>query len=52
MATVASLGRTFEYTCDVASFAGRRGMPAGKREARGHVIEVAPGQLRLGHRLQ
>jgi hypothetical protein len=47
MTTVTSFGRTFEHTCDVASFAGRRGMPAGKRKACGHVIEVPPSQLRI-----
>lgn len=51
MATIASLRRAFEYTGNVTSFACRRGMPAGERKAGARVIEVAPGQLRIGHRL-
>jgi hypothetical protein len=49
MATVASLRRAFEHTGNVTSFARRRGMPSGKRKAGGRVIEVAPGQWRVGH---
>jgi len=52
MATVASLRRTFEHPGNVTRFARCRGMTAGERETGSGVIEVAPGQLRLGHRLQ
>jgi hypothetical protein len=51
MATIASLRRAFEDTGNVTSFACRHGMPTRKRKAGGRVIEVAPGQLRIGHRL-
>jgi hypothetical protein len=51
MTPVASLRRALEYTGNVTGFTSRRGMPAGQRKACGGMIEVAPGQLRIGHRL-
>lgn len=52
MATVAIPGRALEHPAYVATLAGGCGMPAGKRETRGHVIEITPAALRCGCRRQ
>jgi len=52
VAAIAIPRRTLEHPAHVAGFASCRGMSSGKREASGHVVEVASAQLRLGRSLQ
>lgn len=49
---VTVLRRAFEYTAHMTGLAWRRGMPSGKRETRGRVIEIAATQLRFSHGLK
>lgn len=52
MATVAIPRGSLEHPTRMAGFACCRGMPAGKRETGGHMVEVAAPQLGFGHSLQ
>jgi hypothetical protein len=47
MASVASPGRAFEHTAQMAGLAGRRGMTAGQRKTGRQVIEIAPAHRRF-----